>query len=255
MPTEQVLRWHLRIMMQPMAISGVVAKPNSSAPSSAAITTSRPVCSLPSVCTRMRLRKIVQQKNLLRFREAEFPRNAGMLDGTQRRRAGAARVSADQNHVGMCLCHACRDRAHPDFGHKFNGDAGVRIDVLQVVDQLREIFDRVNVVVRRRRNQADARDGMAQTSDYIVDLVARKLATLAGFRALRHLDLQFVGVDQVVCRDAEAGRGHLFYRTAPQIAVRVSLEALFVFSTLAGVRLAADAVHCDGQRFVRLFLK
>jgi hypothetical protein len=57
MPTEQVFRWHLRIMMQPMAISGVVAKPNSSAPSSAAMTTSRPVCSLPSVCTRMRLRR------------------------------------------------------------------------------------------------------------------------------------------------------------------------------------------------------
>src|SRR6266852_185457 len=57
MPTEQVLRWHLRIMTQPIAISGVVAKPNSSAPSSAAITTSRPVCSLPSVCTRIRLRR------------------------------------------------------------------------------------------------------------------------------------------------------------------------------------------------------
>ena len=51
MPTEQVFRWHLRIMMQPMAMSGVVAKPNSSAPSSAAMTTSRPVWSLPSVWT------------------------------------------------------------------------------------------------------------------------------------------------------------------------------------------------------------
>jgi hypothetical protein len=57
MPTGQVFRWHLRIMMQPMAISGMVAKPNSSAPSSAAMTTSRPVCSLPSVCTLMRLRR------------------------------------------------------------------------------------------------------------------------------------------------------------------------------------------------------
>ena len=57
MPTGQVLRWHLRIMMQPIATSGVVAKPNSSAPSRAAITTSRPVCSFPSVCTRMRLRR------------------------------------------------------------------------------------------------------------------------------------------------------------------------------------------------------
>ena len=57
MPTGQVLRWHLRIMMQPMATSGAVEKPNSSAPSSAAMVTSRPVCSLPSVCRRMRPRR------------------------------------------------------------------------------------------------------------------------------------------------------------------------------------------------------
>ena len=57
MPTGHVFRWHLRIMMQPIVISGVVANPNSSAPSSAAITTSRPVCSLPSVCTLIRLRR------------------------------------------------------------------------------------------------------------------------------------------------------------------------------------------------------
>ena len=44
-------------MMQPSATSGAVAKPNSSAPSSAAITTSRPVLSWPSVSTTMRLRR------------------------------------------------------------------------------------------------------------------------------------------------------------------------------------------------------
>ncbi len=42
-PTGQVSRWQTRIMMQPLTTSGAVAKPNSSAPSSAAITTSRPV--------------------------------------------------------------------------------------------------------------------------------------------------------------------------------------------------------------------
>ena len=78
-----------------------------------------------------------------------------------------------------------------------------------------------------------------------------KLAALAGFRALRHLDLQLVGVDQVVRGHAETRRGHLLDRAAPQIAVRVGLEALFVFSALARVGLAADAVHGDGQRLVR----
>jgi len=57
MPTGQVLRWHLRIMMQPAAMSGAVAKPNSSAPSIAPTTTSRPVLSPPSTCTAMRPRK------------------------------------------------------------------------------------------------------------------------------------------------------------------------------------------------------
>ena len=41
-PTGQVLRWHLRIMMQPIAIKGPVEKPNSSAPRRAATMTSRP---------------------------------------------------------------------------------------------------------------------------------------------------------------------------------------------------------------------
>ena len=123
MPTEQVLRWHLRIMMQPIAISGVVAKPNSSAPSSAAMTTSRPVCSLPSVCTRMRLRRSFSNKNLLRFGQAEFPGNAGMLDGTQGRRARSAGISADENDVGVSFGDACCDRAYTDFCNEFHGDA------------------------------------------------------------------------------------------------------------------------------------
>ena len=55
-PTGQVSRWQTRIMMQPVTTSGAVAKPNSSAPSSAAMTTSRPVLSWPSTCTTIRSR-------------------------------------------------------------------------------------------------------------------------------------------------------------------------------------------------------
>ncbi len=55
-PTGQVSRWQTRIMMQPETTSGAVAKPNSSAPSRAATTTSRPVLSCPSTCTTMRSR-------------------------------------------------------------------------------------------------------------------------------------------------------------------------------------------------------
>ena len=42
MPTGQVLRWHFLIIVQPRTISGAVEKPNSSPPSRAPITISRP---------------------------------------------------------------------------------------------------------------------------------------------------------------------------------------------------------------------
>ena len=55
-PTGQVSRWQTRIMTQPETTSGAVAKPNSSAPSSAPMMTSRPVLSWPSTCTTTRSR-------------------------------------------------------------------------------------------------------------------------------------------------------------------------------------------------------
>ena len=57
MPTGQVSRWQTRIMMQPDTTSGAVAKPNSSAPSRAPMTTSRPVFIWPSTWTTMRSRR------------------------------------------------------------------------------------------------------------------------------------------------------------------------------------------------------
>ena len=56
-PTGQVSRWQTRIITQPETTSGAVAKPYSSAPSSAAMTTSRPVFIWPSTCTTIRSRR------------------------------------------------------------------------------------------------------------------------------------------------------------------------------------------------------
>ena len=195
--------------------------------------------------------QIVHHQHLLRFGEPQFPRNAGMLDRTERRCAGAAAVAADQHHIGMRLGDARGDRAHADFGHQLHRNARLRIDVLQVVDQLRQIFDRINIVVRRRRNQAHAGNRVPHARDDLIHFVAGKLAALAGLRALRHLDLQLVRVHQVVGGHAEAAGGHLLDRAAAQIAVGIGLETLLVFAALAGIRLAADAVHGDRQRLVR----
>ena len=106
-------------------------------------------------------------------------------------------------------------------------------------------------MVRRRRDESDAGNGMAGLGDNFIDLVAGQLAAFTGLGALRHFDLEFVGVDQIVGGDAESSAGYLLHGTAAQVAIFVALETLFVFAALAGVGHAADAVHGDGEGFMR----
>ncbi len=186
-------------------------------------------------------------QRLVGFGEADFPRAAGMLDRGQRRGAGAAFEARDGDVVGARLGNAGGNRADADFGDQLHRHLTVRIDVLQVVDQLRQILDRIDVVVRRRRDQADARRRMPHLGDGRVDLVAGQLSAFAGLGALRHLDLHHVGVDEIFGGDAEAARGDLLDRRAHGIAVRQRLEAVALLAALAGVGLAADPVHRDRQ--------
>ena len=165
-------------------------------------------------------------QRLVGLGEADLPRRAGMLDRGQRRGAGAALVAGDGDMVGARLGDAGGDRADADLGDELDRDQRVRRDVLQVEDELRQILDRVDVVVRRRRDEADAGGRMADLGDDRVDLVAGQLAALAGLRALRHLDLDHVGVDQILRGHAEAARGDLLDRRAHRIAVGERREAV-----------------------------
>ncbi len=106
-------------------------------------------------------------------------------------------------------------------------------------------------MVRRRRNQAHAGYRVARLGDDRIHLVPRQLTALARLCALRHLDLQLVGIHQVIRRHAEAATGHLLHRRAPRVAIGVRLEALFFFTALAGVGHSAQPVHGDRQRLVR----
>ncbi len=102
-------------------------------------------------------------------------------------------------------------------------------------------------MVWRRRNQADTRLRVAQLRDHLVDLVAGQLAAFARLGALGDLDLDDFGIDEVLGRDAEAARGDL-------LDLRDALGAVArrILAALARIRAAADAVHRDRERLVRL---
>src|SRR5690606_19423130 len=114
------------------------------------------------------------------FGEAELPGGAGVLERGQRGGAGAAVVAGDEHHVGVGLGDACGDGAHAGLGDQLDVHPGLRVGVLEVVDELGEVLDGVDVVVRRRRDEADAGGGVPGLGDPGVDLVAGQLAAFAG---------------------------------------------------------------------------
>src|SRR5690606_7251131 len=143
--------------------------------------------------------------------------------------------------------HTGSDGTDTGFRHQLDRHQRLRVDLLEVIDQLRQVFDRVDVVMRRRRDQGHARYRVAQLGDQAVDLAAGQLAALPGLGALGHLDLQHFGVDQVFRGYTEATGGHLLDLRALDGAI-----AGRVFTALTGVGTATQAVHRLGQRLVRL---
>ena len=156
-------------------------------------------------------------------------------------------MTRDEDVVGIALRNAGSDRADADLGDELDRHARRRVRAAQVVDQLLQILDRVDVVVRRRRDQPHAGRRHPDARDVAVHLVPGELAAFAGLRALRHLDLELVRVPEVVRVDSEAAGCDLLDRRAPRVAVPHR-----VLAALAGVRLAADRVHRHRERLVRL---
>ena len=188
----------------------------------------------------------VEHQGLLGLGEADLPGSAGVLERGERRGAGAAVVAGDEHDVGVRLGDAGGDGADADLGDQLDVDPGLGVGVLEVVDQLGEVLDRVDVVVRRRADQADTGRRVPGRGDPRVDLVTGQLAALTGLGALRHLDLDVAGLGEVERRDTEATGGDLLDRRA---ALGVH-QAVDVLATLAGVGATAEPVHRDGERLV-----
>ena len=73
--------------------------------------------------------------------------------------------------------------------------------------------------VRRRRDERDARGRLAQPADVDADLVAGKLAALAGLGSLRHFYLDLLRAGEVGRVDAEPPAGNLLDRAVGEVAV------------------------------------
>src|SRR5258708_10648088 len=179
------------------------------------------------------------------FAQPNFPGKTGVLDGGQWRRTGPAVVPADGDNVRARLGYARGNDADSGTGNEFYADAGARIHGAQVVDQLREVFDAVNVVMRRRRNQRGGRRGVPDARDVFADFLGGQLAAFTGLRALRHLDFEFFGVDEIIRGDSKTSLGDLLDLVAPRRLYAVGIGILAAF---AGIAPATELIRRQRRR-------
>ena len=159
-------------------------------------------------------------------------------------------MAADQDLVGSTLGHTGGDGTDAGLADQLDRHACAGVGVLKVEDELGQVFDRVDVVVRRRRDQADAGRGLTDLGNPGVDLLAGQVATLAGLGALGHLDLNLEGAAQVAARHAKARTCHLLDGGVLGVTVSQRGLATRVLAALARVGAPMQAIHGDGHALV-----
>ena len=177
--------------------------------------------------------------------QSDFPGQTRIFNGGDRRRARSSIVAADGDDVRSRFGHASGDDSNPGARDQFHADSRVRIDRAQIVDQLREIFDAVDVMVRRRRDQAHVRHSVPESRDIYRHLARRKLTALPRLRSLSDLDFQFIRVDQILRGYAKSRGSHLLDAVIRLAAVAVNFR---IFSALSSIAATAKPIHGNGER-------
>lgn len=120
--------------------------------------------------------QVVQDKRLVGLGETELPGEAGMLDASPSGSASATIVARDQDVVSLGLGHTCGDDTDTRLRDKLDGDSRAGAGALEIVDELLQILDGVDIVVRRWRDEADTRGRVTSPCNTLADLVARQFA-------------------------------------------------------------------------------
>ena len=92
----------------------------------------------------------VEHEGLLGLSQTNLRRDAGIANGRGRTSARAAFSTADDHDVGFGFGNTGSDGSYPTLGHEFHADLSTWVHVLQVENQLSQVLDAVDIVMRWR---------------------------------------------------------------------------------------------------------
>jgi hypothetical protein len=142
--------------------------------------------------------EIIEDQGLVSFGETELPRKTSILDTSPPRGTCTTIVARNEDMVRLGLGDTAGDDTDANFRDELHGDTSAGVGALEVVDELLQVLDRVDVMVRRGRDETDASGGVTSASDGVGNLVTRKFTTLSGLSTLSHLNLKLIGVGEII---------------------------------------------------------
>ena len=145
--------------------------------------------------------------------QREFNRNADVIADAGGRSARAAAETVDGDDIRAGARNAGRNRRDVMHRRNLNDDRlGVPRRFLERENQLAQILDGVDIMVRRGGNGVRAFWNHARFGNICHNLPARQMPADARLRALPHLDFNRRARVQVIVIDAEASRRDLHNR-------------------------------------------
>ena len=186
------------------------------------------------------------------FGQTQFPRQTSIVDRTAGSCTGTAVITGDQDDTCASLGNTGSDCSDTGLRYQLYRDSGLLVGILQIIDQLCQVLNGVDIVVRRRRNQCHTGCGMSGLGNPRIHFLCRKMTALARLCALCHLDLDFLGGSQILGGNTEPSGSHLLDGRALIHSTAGSDNAFQIFTALTAVGLTADAVHGDCHALVCL---
>ena len=195
----------------------------------------------------------VKHQCLLSFRQTNLRRNTCIAHWRGRRSTCTTFSTRNYNQVGFSLSHTCSNGSYPTLGNQLHTDLCFRIYILQVEDKLSQVLDRVNIVMRRRRNKRDSRNRMTCLRNNLVHLITRQLTTLTRLCTLCNLNLNFFGIHQIFSGHTKTTWSNLLGLATERDTVIGFAKAFIVFATFTRITTCTQFIHSKRQSLVCLF--
>ena len=186
-------------------------------------------------------------KARIHARERKFDGNAHIVADTGGRGARAAAEPVDGDDVRPAPRDAAGDRRAVVHRRDLHDDGlFVTRRLFQRIDELAEVFDRIDVVMRRGRNGVHPLRDHAGGGNGVGDLAAGQVPADARLRALPHLDLDRSRGLEIVFKYPEPARRDL-HDGVLSVFIEIFMQAAF-----ARVVIDAEFFRRPRERFVRV---